>query len=155
MSLIILSVIMGAAIFCIFFSRLLYLTKNIDVVCIFSSRSVFFCILCHGEVRTRKKMNHLLLCARRRGPVRACLAAATTARVRSLSPKKKPTVHSLERAVGRPTRTLAGRGRFMRASAVSIDTHMLVWRVENRQARRQRRDILKILMIYVIDRYDQ
>jgi hypothetical protein len=24
---------------------------------------------------------------------------------------------------------MAGRGRFMRASAVSIDTHMLVWRV--------------------------
>ena len=47
---------------------------------------------------------------------------------------------------------MAGRGRFMRASAVSIDTHMLVWRVENRQARRRRLDIPKILMI---DRYDQ
>ena len=31
----------GAAVFVIFF-RLLYLTKNFDVVCIFSSRSVFF-----------------------------------------------------------------------------------------------------------------
>ena len=30
--------------------------------------------------------------------------------------------------MGRPTRTLAGRGRFVRASAVSIDTHMSVWR---------------------------
>ena len=28
--------------FFVFFSRLLYLTKNFDVVCIFSSRSVFF-----------------------------------------------------------------------------------------------------------------
>ena len=27
---------------------------------------------------------------------------------------------------------MAGRGRFMRASAVSIDTHMVVWRVEAR-----------------------
>ena len=79
----------GSSCFLYFFSRLLYLTKNFDVVCIFSSRSVFFVFFAMARSGLGEKMDYFLLCARRRGPVRACLGAATTARVRSLSPEKK------------------------------------------------------------------
>ena len=79
----------------LYFSRLLYLTKNFDVVCVFSWRSVFFVFYAMARSGLRQKMDYLLLCARRRGPVRACLAAATTARVRSLT--RKITNSSLAR----------------------------------------------------------
>ena len=81
--------------FLYFFSRLLYLTKNFDVVCIFSSRSVFF-VFC-AMARSGLGKNELFASLRETTGACSCVPCRGHDRARALSLTRKITNSSLAR----------------------------------------------------------
>ena len=100
--------------FFVFFSRLLYVTKKFDVVCIFSSRSVFFVFYAMARSGLRHK-NELFASLRETTGACSCVPCRGHDRARALSlAQLKLTRSGVEREVGRPTRTPSRRRRSSR-----------------------------------------
>jgi hypothetical protein len=82
--------------FFVFFSRLLYLTKNFDVVCIFSSRSVFFVFFAMARSGLGQKKG-LFASPRETTGACSCVPCRGHDRARALSLTRKITNSSLAR----------------------------------------------------------